>query len=211
MGTKLPAVDAYIEKAKPFAQPVLTHIREVVHAAVPEVEEAIKWSMPFFTVRGIILGNMAGFKEHCSFGLWNNDVQAVREASGVEQRGSSMGSFGRITSVKDLPSDKVMSKLIRDAAKKIADGTRTKNWAGRVKKEKAAVEVPEALIVALKKNKAAGAKFAAMSPSCQREYSEWIGEAKTDATRDKRLAQAMEWITEGKSRNWKYQTKKAAA
>lgn len=204
-------MDAYIENARPFAQPVLTHIRETVHKAAPDVEEAIKWSMPFFMLRGIILGNMAAFKEHCSFGLWNENVQAVREATGVEQRGSSMGSFGRIAGVKDLPSDRELTKLIKEAAAKIADGTRTKNWAGRAKKERPPAEVPPVLAAALRKNKTAGANFKAMSPSCQREYCEWIGEAKQDATRDRRLAQAMEWIAEGKHRQWKYGAKGAAA
>jgi uncharacterized protein YdeI (YjbR/CyaY-like superfamily) len=146
-----------------------------------------------------------------SFGLWNEDVQAVRAASGAEQRGSTMGSFGKITSVKDLPADKVLAKLIKDAAAKIADGTRTKNWAGRAKKERPPAEVPPALAAALKKNKTAAANFKAMSPSCQREYCEWIGEAKQDATRERRLTQAMEWIAEGKHRHWKYGAKSATA
>ena len=205
MGTRLPQVDAYIEKAQPFAQPILTHIREAMHKAVPDVDEAIKWSMPFFTYKGVILANIAGFKQHCSFGLWNENVDAVRQETGAEQRGQTMGSFGKLTSLKDLPSDAKLKKLIQEAAAKIENGTRTKAWAGRATKDRPAAEVPPALAAALKKNKTASAHFEAFSPSARREYCDWIADARTDATRDKRLAQAVEWIAEGKQRNWKYQ------
>lgn len=206
MGNNLAAVDAYIAKSAPFAQPILTHIRELMHKALPDVEEAIKWSMPFFLYRGIILGNMAAFKEHCSFGLWNEDVQEVVK-EGVEKRGGGMGSFGKLTTVKDLPSSSKLKPLILEAARKIEAGERTKNWAGRTKKDKPAkpVEVPEALAAALKKSKTAARNFEAMSPSCRREYAEWIAEAKREETREKRVTTAMEWISEGKQRNWKYQ------
>ena len=207
MGTRLPAVDAYIENAQPFAQPILTHLREAMHQAVPDVDEAIKWSMPFFTCKGVILANIAGFKQHCSFGLWNENTEAIRKETGAEQRGQTMGSFGKLTSVKDLPSDRKLKQLIQEAAAKIENGTRTKAWAGRAKKDRPAAEVPPALAAALKKNKAASTHFEAFSPSARREYCEWIADAKTDATRDKRLAQALEWIAEGKQRNWKYQNK----
>ena len=207
MGTRLPAVDAYIEKTQPFAQPILTHIRETMHKAVPGVDEAMKWSMPFFTYKGVILANIAGFKQHCSFGLWNENAEAIRKETGAEQRGQTMGSFGKLTTVKDLPTDAKLRKLIQEAAAKIEDGTRTKAWAGRAKKDRPAADVPPVLAAALKKHKAAATHFEAFSPSARREYCEWIAEAKSDATRDKRLAQAIEWMAEGKQRNWKYQKK----
>ena len=207
MGTRLPQIDAYIEKAQPFAQPILTHIRELMHKAVPDVDEAVKWSMPFFTYKGVILANIAGFKQHVSFGLWNENVEAVRKETGVEQRGNAMGSFGKITSLADLPADAALKKLIQEAAGKIADGTRTKAWAGRAKKDRPEAEVPPALAAALKKDKTAAANFKAFSPSCRREYCDWIADAKTEPTRDKRVAQAMEWIAEGKHRHWKYGAK----
>lgn len=207
MGNRIPQVDAYIEKAQPFAQPILSHIRDTMHKAAPDVEEAIKWSMPFFTYKGIILANMAGFKQHCSLGLWNENVEAVRKETGAEQRGQTMGSFGKLTSVKDLPAEAKLRKLIQEAAAKIENGTRTKAWTGRAKKDRPAAEVPDVLAAALKKNKAAGTHFEAFSASARREYCEWIAEAKTEATRDKRLAQALEWMAEGKQRNWKYQKK----
>lgn len=198
--THLPAVDAYIAKAAPFAQPVLTHIRELMHKAVPDVEEAIKWSMPFFLVNGIILGNMAAFKEHCSFALWNDKVRAQKS----DREG--MGNFGKLHSLKDLPGDKTLKPLIVEAAEKIKSGQRSKNWTGGQKKERREAEMPEALAAALKKNKTAARQFAAMSPSARREYCEWIAEAKREETREKRVATAVEWITEGKRRNWKYET-----
>jgi uncharacterized protein YdeI (YjbR/CyaY-like superfamily) len=203
-GERLLAVDEYIAKAKPFAQPILTHLREAIHNAVPEVVESMKWSMPFFSYRGIILGNIAGFKEHCSFGVWKENVQPLMK-EGVEERGGGMGSFGKLTSLDDLPRDRELKAVLLEAARKIEQGERTKNWERPAKAPKPEAEVPEALAAALKKNKAAGKNFAAMSPSCRREYCEWIGEAKREETRVKRVETALEWIAEGKSRNWKYQ------
>ncbi|HEY4358702.1 MAG TPA: YdeI/OmpD-associated family protein [Acidobacteriaceae bacterium] len=200
----LPAVDVYINKARPFAQPILTHLREVIHKAVPDVEEAIKWSMPFFMYQGIILANIAAFKEHCSLGIWKENVQPLMKA-GVEARGEGMGSFGKMRSIEDMPKDKDLKKVLIEAAGKIARGERTKNWEGRAKKGRPEAEVPEALAAALKKNKTASKNFEAMSPSCRREYCEWISDAKRDETRDKRVVTAVEWIGEGKARNWKYE------
>jgi uncharacterized protein YdeI (YjbR/CyaY-like superfamily) len=205
VGSASDAIDLYIAKAAPFAQPILRHLRETIHAAVPGVEEAVKWSMPFFVYKGIILGNMAAFKAHCSFGLWKENVQPLLK-EGVEKRGEGMGSFGKLTSVADLPGDRELKALLKEAARKIDAGERTKNWVRPVKKAVAEVEVPAALAAALKKNKAAAKHFAGMSPSCRREYCQWIGEAKRDETREKRVATAMEWIAEGKQRNWKYES-----
>jgi uncharacterized protein YdeI (YjbR/CyaY-like superfamily) len=199
------AVDAYIAKSAPFAQPILTHLRETVHKAVPDATEAIKWSHPFFLLNGVILANMAAFKAHCSFGLWGTEVTKELRADGVAE-GGSMGSFGRITSVKDLPPKKELTAYIVAGAKPIADGTRTTAWSRpKAKVAKPEATVPDALAAALKKNKAAAKQFEAMSPSCRREYCDWISGAKREETQDKRVAQAIEWIAEGKSRNWKYE------
>ena len=195
-------VDAYIEKAAPFAQPVLEHLRELVHKACPDVEEAIKWSMPFFVYKGQILGNMAAFKAHCSFGLWGGEVSAVMRKDGVLSD-DGMGKLGKITSLKDLPSDKAMLGYIKQAVAFVEDGGKTMQRKPTVAKPEA--EVPAELTAALKKNKAASATFAGFSPSCRREYVEWIAEAKRPETRDKRVVQAVEWMAEGKQRNWKYQ------
>lgn len=205
-----PAIDAYIAKAPAFAQPILEHLREVVHAAVPEVEETTKWSMPFFVYKGIILANMAAFKEHCSFGIWKENVQPLMKPD-VEKRGKNadagggMGSFGKVTALKDLPSKADLKKVLVEAARKIDAGERTKNWTRPPKPAKPEAEVPAALAEALRKNRTAGENFKGMSASCRREYCDWIAEAKREETRDKRVATAVEWIAEGKSRNWKYQ------
>jgi hypothetical protein len=201
VSSRLPAVDVYIAKAQAFAQPILHTLREVMHEGAPGVVEAIKWSMPFFVYEGVILGNMAAFKAHCSLGLWGNGPE-LREA-GVAQ-GGSMGSFGRITSLDDLPSKKKLVSFVKQAAKKIAEGERTKAWT-RPKVAKPESTIPEALAAALKKNKAAAKSFEAMAPGCRREYNDWIADAKRDETRDKRVAQAVGWIAEGKNRNWKYE------
>src|SRR5271170_1513128 len=202
-----PKVDAYINKAKPFAQPILEHLRELMHKGCPQVEETIKWSRPFFEYKGAILGNMSAFKEHCSFGFWGEEIGAVlREANAL--RPDAMGSLGRITGVKDLPPDKQMLGWIRQAAAFVDSGNYTSPIAARnkvVKAPKAAPETPTEFATALKKDKKASAAFAAFSPSCKREYVEWIADAKRPETRDKRIATAIEWIAEGKQRNWKYQ------
>jgi uncharacterized protein YdeI (YjbR/CyaY-like superfamily) len=202
-----PAVDAYLVKAQPFARPILTHLRELVHKGCPGVEETIKWSRPFFEYRGVILGNMSAFKEHCSFGFWGEEIGAVlRDANAPRKQG--MGSLGRITSLNDLPPDKQMLDWIRQAAAFVDSGRCTSPIAARrkvVKAPKPAVEPPLEFTAALRKNKKAAAVFAAFSPSCKREYVEWIADAKRPETRDKRIETAIEWIAEGKQRNWKYQ------
>jgi len=203
-----PRVDAYLAKVNPFALPIMEHLRTLVHQGCPEVEETIKWSRPFFEYRGTILCNMSAFKEHCSFGFWGEEIGAVlREARVLQEDG--MGSLGRITSVKDLPSDKQLLGWIRQAAAFVASGQHTSPIAARhkvVKAPKPALETPTEFTAALKKNKKASAVFAAFSPSCKREYVEWIADAKRPETRDKRIATAIEWIAEGKQRNWKYQS-----
>jgi uncharacterized protein YdeI (YjbR/CyaY-like superfamily) len=203
----LPRVDAYVAKAQPFAQPIMEHLRDLVHKACPEVEESIKWSRPFFEYRGAILCNMSAFKQHCSFGFWGEEMGAVlREAGVLGQDG--MGSLGRITSLADLPSDKRMLGWIRQAAGFVDSGEYTSPIAARsrvVKTQKTALDTPAEFAAALKRNKKAAAAFAAFSPSCKREYVEWIADAKRAETREKRIATAVEWIAEGKQRNWKYQ------
>lgn len=199
-----PKVDAYISKAQPFAQPILTHVRGLAHKACPDVEEEIKWGMPFFVLRGIILGHMAAFKEHCAVGFWGPEMRAVLAADGLESN-NSMGPLGRITNLKELPSDMALLGYYRQAAGFIDSGKRTKSLERRPKQVKPAPQVPAELAAALKKNKTAARIFAEFSPSAQREYSDWIAEAKRPETKAKRVAEAIEWIAEGKQRNWKYQ------
>jgi len=196
MGTRDPRVDAYIAKQADFARPILEHIREVVHSACPEVREDIKWGSPFFMYHGP-LAHMPAFKEHCRFGFWKG-----RLVAGEDSNAEGMtGPFGQLKSVKDLPSKKEMTAYIRKAMKLNEEGI------SKVKAKKARPElpVPPELAAALAKNKKARANFEAFSSSQRRDYSEWIGEAKRAETKAARVKQAVEWIAEGKGRNWKYE------
>jgi uncharacterized protein YdeI (YjbR/CyaY-like superfamily) len=196
MGKKDPRIDQYIAKSADFAKPVLTHLRALVHAAVPDVEEELKWSSPSFMYKGILCG-FAAFKEHCTFGFWKHDL--VMDG---EPRGDAMGSFGRLTSLDDLPSDRVLANLIKKAARLNDEGvTVARKRTGPAK----AMKVPQDFSSALKKNKRAATVFDAFSTSKKNDYVEWITECKTDATRQKRMTTALEWIAQGKSRNWKYE------
>jgi uncharacterized protein YdeI (YjbR/CyaY-like superfamily) len=201
-----PKVDAYLARVQPFAQPIMEHLRALVHKACPGIEETIKWSRPFFEYRGAILCNMSAFKEHCSFGFWGEEIGSVLREAGVAREGG-MGTLGRITNVADLPADKKMLGWIRQAAAFVDSGQYTSPIAARHKvvKPKASLEIPAEFQAAIKRNKKAAAVFAEFSPSCKREYVEWIADAKRQETQDKRIATAVEWIAEGKQRNWKYQ------
>ncbi len=200
MPTTDPRIDAYIDNAADFAKPVLTHLRQLIHKVCPDVTETLKWSMPSFEYKGILCG-MASFKKHCTLMFWK---QSLLEQSAFPAEKTAMGSFGRITSLKDLPSDKVLKSLIHQAMELNEKGIKVpkKKAAANGNKE---VEVPEILAAALKKNKAARETFENFPPSCKKEYVEWITEAKTDATRDKRLATTLEWLADGKRRHWKYE------
>jgi uncharacterized protein YdeI (YjbR/CyaY-like superfamily) len=202
-----PKVDAYIAKAAPFAQPVLAHLRRLVHKACPDVVEEMKWSRPFFLHSGTILCNISAFKAHCSFGFWGAEIGKVLREDGVLPHGG-MGSLGKITNVKDLPADKKLLGYIRQAAAMIDAGlgdNRVVVARRLVKPSKQPVEVPAEFTAALRRDRKAAAAYTAFSPSCQREYAEWIAEAKRPETRERRIAQAVEWIADGKQRNWKYQ------
>ncbi len=191
MATTDPRVDAYIAQAPDYAQPILRRVRALVHKGCPDVEEAIKWRNPAFMYHGILCG-MAAFKQYCTFGFWNG---------ALELKARPMEQFGRLASLSDLPPDRVVVGYVREAARLNAAGIKRPPMPRRARKP---LPVPKELASALKKHRRAKAVFAAFSPSHQREYSEWIGEARTDETRARRLATALEWIAAGKPRNWKY-------
>lgn len=202
-----PKVDAYIEKAQPFAQPILNHLRDLAHKGCLDVAETIKWGMPFFEHRGEILCCMAAFKKHCRFGFWGKEIRVVLREAKVAGMDKS-GWFDRVTRVEDLPTDKQLIEFVRQAALLIESGNQTSPMSGRNKKAKAknsSVTMTREFSAALKKSKKAATVFSAFSPSCKREYIEWIADAKRPETRDKRIATAIEWISQGKQRNWKYQ------
>ena len=188
-----PRIDAYIDKAQPFAQPILTHVRERVHAIVPDAEETLKWSMPSFTVGGKILANMAAFKAHASVGFWRG------QELGLEAKEGGMGQLGKLTSVEDLPAN--LDQIIAKAAELTATAPAPK--AKSAPKPEVALH-PE-FAAALDKAPGAKATLDGFSPSARRDYLEWIAEAKQDATRRKRITTAIEWLSEGKKRHWKYE------
>ena len=192
-------IDAYIAKAPEFARPILDFIRETVHEAVPETEETVKWGMPFFECKGILCG-MSAFKAHCALVLW----KSKHILPDGQKSAGAMGAFGRLTSVKDLPPKKVLIGYFKKARQLNEDGVGSP-IAARSKREKKELVVPPYFLSALKKNKKAKSTFEGFTYAKQKDYVEWITEAKTEETRRKRLATSLEWLAEGKSRNWKYE------
>ncbi|HJT18277.1 MAG TPA: YdeI/OmpD-associated family protein [Thermoanaerobaculia bacterium] len=187
MGKRDRRVDAYIEKSADFAKPILNFLRDVLHTAVPDVEETMKWSVPFFEYKGP-LANMAAFKAHCAFGFWKSSLVGTQR-------------FDRIESLDDLPSKRELIALAKKAAKLNDEGVKVERKKLAPKKD---IPPPPELVAALEKNKKAQATFDNFSPSHRREYVQWIAEAKAEETRKRRIDQAIEWLSEGKPRNWKY-------
>jgi len=192
---KDPRVDAYIDEAAQFAKPILSHIRKLVHAACPDAQETLKWNCPHFEHRGILLG-MAAFKQHCVVNFWKGNLILGK----LPDEDCAMGQFGRITSLADLPRDKILTGYIKRAVKLNEAGIK-KPAPARARKK---LSVPDYFLAALKKNRAALATFENFSPSCKREYVEWVSEAKREETRAKRIKTAIEWMAQGKPHNWKY-------
>jgi len=208
MGKKDQRVDAYIAKSADFARPILTHLRKLIHDTCPTVEETIKWSFPHFEYKGPadrsprVLCSMASFKQHCAFGFWYAERGPM---SGNSQAGEAMGQYGRITNLADLPKEKELVKQIKDAIRLHDAGVKPRAVARTTKKKE--LEMPDYFLAALKKNKKALATFEQFNYTNKKDYLDWITEAKTDETRKKRLETAIEWMSEGKSRNWKYMKK----
>ena len=197
MPTVDPRIDAYIAKSAAFAQPLLAYVREVVHGACPEVEETLKWGMPSFTWRGKILCGIAAFKQHVTLWFWEG-----RAVVGDEASREAMGQFGRITKQSELPGKRELAGFVKQAMARVEAGA-----AAPAKKKpapKPALDVPDDLSAALRRNAKARATFDGFAPGYRRDYIEWIVDAKREDTRQRRIAQAVEWLAEGKTRNWKY-------
>jgi len=201
MRRKDPRVDTYIGEAAEFAQPILEHLRALVHSGCPEVEETIKWRFPTFMHKGMLCG-MAAFKQHCTFGFWKHTLIINQNPATKAKAEEAMGQMGKITSLSDLPPDKVLIGYIKQAIQLNEQGIKVP----RVAKPKTDREliIPPSLASALKRNKKAQRTFENFSPSHKREYIEWITEAKREETRAKRLETTVTWLEEGKPRNWKY-------
>lgn len=193
-------IDTYIENAASFSQPILKHLRNVIHKTSHQIIENIKWGMPCFEFHGILC-NMASFKNHCTFGFWKASLMKDKILIKNAQAETAMGHLGKLTSLKDLPADKKIMDWIKEAMALNEKGI-------KVEKKKPAqaklLKAPNYFINELKKNKIAFRIFEKFSQSHKNEYLEWIIEAKTEPTRIKRMQQAIEMMTEGKPRKWKY-------
>ena len=201
MPGKNPAFDAYIEKSADFAKPILNHLRSLVHKVCPAADEKIKWGFPNFEYKNEMLCHFASFKKHCAFGFWKGSLmkdQWLKENAEME---NAMGHYGKITSLEDLPADKIIMTHIKEAMKLNDEGIKVP----RTKPGKASpIETPGYFLKEIRKNKNAWSNWEKFSNSHKKEYVEWIVDAKREETRDKRMQQAIEWITEGKGMNWKY-------
>lgn len=203
MMKKSKEVDVYISKSERFAKPILKHLRVLVHFACPEIEETIKWGFPHFMYNGILC-SMASFNNHCAFGFWKGKFIPQLEIIINENGESAMGNFGRITSLAELPNDKIILNIIEQAVVlnnsniKLPPRTKINSSALRV-------NIPDFILNEINKNKLAKFNFEKFTVSKRKEYVEWILEAKTVTTKKKRLQKTVEWLAEGKSRNWKYE------
>jgi uncharacterized protein YdeI (YjbR/CyaY-like superfamily) len=194
-----PRIDAYIGKAAPFARPVLLHLRELVHATVPGVEETVKWGMPHFTYKTKNVAGMSAFKAHCAFIVHGDGRQDAGQKDG-----EGMGGYGKIAGMADLPADAALADALKKAVASIETrGTALKPATPAA--AKAEIPVPQDFAAALRESPPASATFDGLAPSHRREYLDWITEAKREETRGKRIATALEWLAEGKRRNWKYE------
>lgn len=198
-----PAFDKYIEKSADFAKPILQYLRALVHKVCPSVEEKIKWGFPHFDYRGEMMCGMAAFKQHASFGFWKAAIMKDPVLQETAKSEVAMGHLGKITSIKDLPAENKLTAWIKEAMELNEKGIKLPS---KPKPEKKEVVVPDYFISALKKNKLASAVFEKFASSHKKEYVEWITHAKTDATPQRRMEQAIEMIAEGKGRNDKYKT-----
>ncbi len=204
MPTKDARIDLYISKSAEFAKPILLHLRELIHTACPDVQETIKWGFASFDYKGPMC-SMASFKQHCAFGFWKASLMKDKALLANAKSESAMGHYGKITLLKDLPSDKKIIAHIKEAMMLNEKGIKLPPR--KVTTPKKEIVVPDYFLKQLMKNKKAFTTFENFSPSHKREYVEWITEAKTDETKSRRVETAIEWMSEGKSRNWKYMIK----
>jgi uncharacterized protein YdeI (YjbR/CyaY-like superfamily) len=197
MGRRDPRVDAYIERQADFARPILSRLREIVHAACPDVEETIKWGMPSFDYHGLLCG-IAGFKRHAALGFWKSALILDPKGNRADE---SMGQFGRITKLSDLPPRKVLVGYVRKAMELNEQGVKV---ATRRTGPRKPLPMPADLRVALAKSARARATFEKLPPGGRREYQAWILEAKRPETRGRRVKTAIQWLAAGKPYDWKY-------
>ncbi len=199
------SIDAYIAKSADFAKPILNHLRELVHSACPDAEEKIKWGMPHFDYKGEMMCGMAAFKQHCAFGFWKASIMKDPILRETAQSEVAMGHLGKVTSLKDLPSDKKITAWIKEAMALNDNGIKLPPKAKPVQPKE--ITAPDYFVKAIAKNKSAQKVWNTFPPGKRKDYITWLTEAKTEDTRNKRMQTAIEWIAEGKGRNWKYEKK----
>ncbi|WP_412467852.1 YdeI/OmpD-associated family protein [Pedobacter sp. KLB.chiD] len=193
-------VDQYIINSAEFAIPILDHFRNLVHQADARIEEKIKWGMPFFDYKGTVC-HMASFKHHCAFGFWKGAL--INDEYGIfKERSESMGWLGKIKSFDDLPADEILIAYIQQAIQLNEDNIKLPSKPKS--NDKKEVIVPEYFAEALNEAPEALAVFQNFSPSNKKDYILWLEEAKTEATRMRRLETTLAWLAEGKTRMWKY-------
>lgn len=202
MSVKDPGIDLYISKSADFAKPILNHFRKLIHKTCPEVEETIKWGFPHYVYKEEILCSMAAFKHHCAFGFWKASLMKDKILTKNAASGSAMGHYGRITTLNDLPPDKKIIAHIKKAMLLNEKGVKLPKK--NITKEKNEMVVPDYFLNQLKKNKKAFNTFINFSPSHKREYIEWITQAKTEKTKNRRIETSIEWLAAEKPLNWKY-------
>lgn len=200
MSQKDKRVDSYIAKSQDFAKPILKHLRELVHKACPDVEETMKWSFPHFDYAGGTICSMASFKQHAVFGFWKASI--MKDPHKILQGTDAMGHFGKLKSMKDLPSDKILIEYMKEAVRLNEEGIKLPSK--KKTEQKKELVIPDYFMKAVSKNKKALKTFEGFSPTNKREYIEWVTGAKTEETKNSRLATAVEWMADGKKRNWKY-------
>jgi uncharacterized protein YdeI (YjbR/CyaY-like superfamily) len=198
MAKKNPAVDAYIKKAPPFAKPILKQLRKIIHKGCPKVTEDIKWGAPFYLYQDRVLCATMGFKAHCALVFWKSGLIKKKMGKKAEVE---LKRLRRISALAELLSERELLAYVKLAMHFNEPGTKLPPR----KERPTPVKAPRDLTVALRANPKALATFNAFTPTRKKDYIYWITGAKTKETRERRLETAVDWMAEGKSRNWKYE------
>jgi len=202
---KNPKVDAYILNTAPFAQPILNELRATLETAEPELEETIKWGFPCFTFQSKLICSFSAYKNHCVFRFWQGSN--LKDSAGILTKvgETEMGELSKIKNLEDLPNSEILINYIREAI----ELSKKKSTKTIVSEKKITIDLKsydlQEIFSSFPKQ---AEKFDTFSPSHRKEYISWINEAKTEDTKLKRIKTMMEWLLEGKSRNWKYEKKK---
>lgn len=194
-------IDNYIAGKAPFAQEILTHLRQIIHNAAPDITETIKWRQPCFEHNGLVC-SVAAFKKHVTFSFFKGKL--LNDSNNIFPTSDN----NELTSLKfsvlaDIPQDDILTAFIQQAIALNADSNCKRKSTQR--KDKDTLVMPNDLAAALASTPAAQSTFNNFSYSKQKDYIEWLTSAKRETTRVTRLATTVQWLSEGKARNWKYE------